>query len=222
MTRKRTSICDNLKSSTQATCDKNGEPRGVHCCFALIAIAALVCAGCQTKWPPLPYPPGPHTAVRLSPGDTIKIAFAENADLDQTQKIRRDGKVSLPLIGELRAAGKRVMDFQNELIGRYDEHLDNPDVLVTLENSPASVIISGYGGNPGKIEFDRPTTVYQAIMEAGGVGDYGSLSNIHLTRIINGVQRTESLNLKPSIRGQPIQPEYVQDGDVIYIGRSLF
>jgi len=220
--RKRTSICDNLKSSTQATCGKNGEPGGVYSCFVLIAIAALACAGCQTKWPPLPYPPGPHTAVRLSPGDTIKIAFAENADLDQTQKIRRDGKVSLPLIGEVQAAGKRIMDFQSQLIGRYEEHLDNPEVLVTLEDSPATVIISGFGGNPGKVEFDRPTTVYQAIMEAGGVGDYGSLSNIHLTRIINGVQRTESLNLRSLIRGQPTQPEYVQDGDVIYIGRSLF
>ena len=222
MTRKRTSICDNVKSSTQATCGKNGELGGVHCCLALIAIAALACAGCQTKWPALPYPPGPHTAVRLSPGDTIKIAFAENADLDHTQKIRRDGKISLPVIGEVQAAGKRVMDFQNQLIGSYEEHLDNPEVLVTLENSPANVIISGYGGNPGPVEFDRPTTVYQAIMQAGGVGDYGSLSNIHLTRIINGVQRTESLNLRSLIRGQPTQPEYVQDGDVIYIGRSLF
>jgi polysaccharide export outer membrane protein len=222
MTRKRTSICDNLKSRTQATCGKNGELRGVHCGFALIAVAALACAGCRTQWPPLPYPPGPHTAVRLSPGDTVKIAFAENADLDQTQKIRRDGKLSLPLLGEVQAAGKRIMDFQNQLIGRYDEHLDNPDVLVTLENSPATVIISGFAGKPSKIEFDRPTTVYQAIMEAGGVNEFGSLSNIHLTRIINGVQRTESLNLKPSIRGQPIQPEYVQDGDVIYIQRSLF
>ena len=222
MTRKETSICDNLKSRTQATCGKNSALGGVHCCFALIAIAALACAGCQTKWPPLPYPPGPHTAVRLSPGDTIKIAFAENADLDQTQKIRRDGKVSLPLIGEVQAAGKRPIDFQSQLIDRYDEHLDNPDVLVTLENSPATVIISGYANSQGKVEFDRPTTVYQAIMQQGGVSDYGSLSNIHLTRVINGVQRTESLNLKPSIRGQPIQPEYVQDGDVIYIGRSLF
>ena len=222
MTRKRTSICDNVKSSTQATCGKNREPGGVHSCFALIAIAVLACAGCQTKWPPLPYPPGPHTAVRLSPGDTIKIAFAENADLDQTQKIRRDGKISLPLIGEVQAAGKRVMDFQNQLINSYDQHLDNPDVLVTLENSPATVIVSGVGGNQGKVEFDRPTTVYQAVMQSGGLSDYGSLSNIHLTRIINGVQRTESLNLKPSIRGKPVQPEYVQDGDVIYIGRSLF
>jgi polysaccharide export outer membrane protein len=222
MTRKRTSICDNVRSSTQATCGKNREPGGVHSCFALIAIAVLACTGCQTKWPPLPYPPGPHTAVRLSPGDTIKIAFAENADLDQTQKIRRDGKISLPLIGEVQAAGKRVMDFQNQLINSYDQHLDNPDVLVTLENSPATVIVSGVGGNQGKVEFDRPTTVYQAVMQSGGLSDYGSLSNIHLTRIINGVQRTESLNLKPSIRGKPVQPEYVQDGDVIYIGRSWF
>ena len=82
-----------------------------------------------------------------------------------------------------------------------------PDVLVTLENGPATVIVSGFATNPGKVDFDRPTTVYQAIMQSGGVTDYGSLSNIHLTRIINGVQRTERLNLKPSIRGKPVQTE---------------
>jgi len=59
-------------------------------------------------------------------------------------------------------------------------------------------------------------------MEAGGVSDYGSLSNIHLTRIIDGVQRTERINLRPSIHGETTQPKYVQDGDVIYISRSLF
>ncbi len=47
-------------------------------------------------------------------------------------------------------------------------------------------------------------------------------SNIHLTRIINGVQRTETINLRPTIRGKPTYPKYVQDGDVIYISRSLF
>ncbi len=134
----------------------------------------------------------------------------------------RDGKISLPLIGEVTAAGKRVIDLQQELISRYEGKLDNPEVLVTLESGSANVIISGFASKPSKLAFDRPTTVYQAIMEAGGVSDYGSLSNIHLTRIINGVQVTETINLKPSIRGQPTQPKYVQDGDVIYISRSLF
>jgi polysaccharide biosynthesis/export protein len=192
------------------------------CLLALLVFAALACGGCQTPLPPLPNPPGPRTSVRLSPGDTIKLSFAEESDLDQTQKIRRDGKVSLPYLGEVTAAGKRVIDFQRELVSGYEDHLDNPEVLVTLETSAASVIISGFANKPGKYAFDRPTTVFQAIMEAGGVSDYGSLRNIHLTRIINGVERTETISLRPNIRGQPTQPEYVQDGDVIYISRSLF
>jgi polysaccharide export outer membrane protein len=190
--------------------------------FAFVAFAALACGSCQSPLPPLPNPPGPHTAVRLSPGDVIKLSFAEESDLDETQKVRRDGKISLPYLGEVRAAGRRVIDLQHELTRRYDEYLENPEVLVTLENGAAGVIISGFANRPGKFVFDRPTTVYQAIMEAGGVSDYGSLSNIHLTRIINGVQRTETINLRPNIRGKPTEPKYVQDGDVIYISRSLF
>jgi polysaccharide biosynthesis/export protein len=192
------------------------------CLLVFLVFAALMCGGCQTPLPPLPDPPGPRTAVRLSPGDAIKLTFAEESDLDQTQKIRRDGKVSLPYLGEVTAAGKRVIDFQRELVGRYEDHLDNPELLVTLEDSAPTVIVSGFANNPGKIVLDRPKTVYQVIMEAGGVSDYGSASNIHLTRIINGVERTETVSLRPNLRGEPTQPEYVQDGDVIYISRSLF
>ena len=198
------------------------EPSGSPCLFAFLVVATLACGSCQSPLPPLPNPPGPKTAVRLSPGDTIKVAYADETVPDQTQKIRRDGKVSLPLIGEVTAAGKRVIDFQHELVSRYEGKLENNEVLVTLENGIATVIVSGFANKPGPVTFDRPTTVYQAIMLAGGVSDYGSLSNIHLTRIIDGVQQTESINLRSSIRGQPTQPKYVQDGDVIYISRSFF
>jgi len=190
--------------------------------FAFLIFVALACGDCQSPLPPLPNPPGPRTAVRLSPGDVIKLSFAEETDLDQVQRIRRDGKVTLPLIGEVTAAGKRVIDFQRQLVDLYEPHLDNPDLVVILESGVTNVIVSGFANKPGKYVFDRPTTVYQAIMEAGGVSDYGSASNVHLTRIINGVQRTETINLRQSIRGKPVYPEYVQDGDVIYISRSLF
>ena len=192
------------------------------CLFAFLVFAALMCGGCQSPLPPLPNPPGPKTAVRLSPGDVIKASYADETIPDQTQKIRRDGKVSLPLLGELTAAGKRVADFQDELVSRYEEQLEKGEVLVTLESGAANVIVSGFANKPAKLSFDRPTTVYQAIMEAGGVSDYGSLSNIHLTRIINGEQRTETINLRPTIRGNPTKPKYVQDGDVIYVSRSWF
>jgi polysaccharide export outer membrane protein len=150
------------------------------------------------------------------------VAFAENSDLDITEKIRRDGKVSLPIIGEVQAAGKRVIDFQSQLISLYNSSLDNPEVLVTLENGNATAIVSGFANNPGKVEFDRPTTVYQAVMQSGGISDYGSASNIHLTRIIHGQQLTQTVNLRPTIHGEPTRPTYVQDGDVIYVGRSWF
>jgi polysaccharide export outer membrane protein len=221
MTQNRRHMWDDRQLPNIETAYRNRALSWSPCVLACLVFAALACSGCQTPLPPLPNPPGPHTSVRLSPGDTIKLTFAEESDLDQTQKIRRDGKVTLPLIGELTAAGKRVIDFQHEITRRYEDQLDNPEVLVILEGS-ASVIISGFANKPGKFTFDRPTTVYQAIMEAGGVSDYGSLRNIHLTRIINGVQRTESLSIRPDIRGQPIEPEYVQEGDVIYISRSLF
>src|SRR5206468_9663037 len=113
------------------------------CLFAFLVFAALALGGCQSPLPPLPNPPGPKTTVRLSPGDIIKVAYADESVPDQTQKIRRDGKVSLPLIGEVTAAGKRGIDFQHELVSRYEGRVDNNEVLVTLENGAATVIVSG-------------------------------------------------------------------------------
>jgi len=218
--RKRT--CDDQRSLRTGTAYRKVTLNMSSRPFALLVLAVLTLDGCQSPLPPLPNPPGPHTAVRLSPGDVIKLSFAEESDLDQTQRIRRDGKITLPLIGEVTAAGKRVIDFQRQLISLYEPKLDNPEVVVTLENGAGTVIISGFANKPGVIGFDRPTTVYQAIMEAGGVSDYGSASNVHLTRIIDGIQYTERINLRPSIHGKPVDPKYVQDGDVIYISRSLF
>src|SRR6266571_1380227 len=152
--------------------------RSSSCLFAFLVFAALALGGCQSPLPPLPNPPGPKTPVRLSPGDVIKASYADETIPDQTQKIRRDGKVSLPLIGEVTAAGKRVIDFQQELVRRYEGKLENNEVLVTLENGTANVTVSGFANKPAVYPFDRPTTVYQAIMAAGGVSDYGSPSNI--------------------------------------------
>ena len=223
MTQSRKDVCeDRGLPRTEPVCQNTRWSQVIFGVYAFLVFAALACGGCQSPLPPLPNPPGPRTAVRLSPGDVIKVSYADESIPDQTQKIRRDGKVSLPLIGELTAAGKRVIDFQHELVRRYEGQLENNEVLVTLENGTATVTVSGFANKPGGITFDRPMTVYQAIMLAGGVSDYGSASSVHLTRIINGVQLTETINLRPTIHGKPTKPKYVQDGDVIYIARNWF
>src|SRR5262245_17798059 len=223
MTQSRKDVCeDGGLRGNQAVHLKIRDSQAFFSVCAFLVFGVLACGGCQSPLPPLPYPPGPHTTVKLSPGDMIKVSYADETVPDQTQRVRMDGKVSLPLVGQVTAAGKRPIDFQHELASRYEGKLDNSEVLVTLEDGRATVVISGFANKPGPITFDRPTTVYQAIMGAGGVSDYGSASNVHLTRIINGEQHTEIINLRPAIRGQPLRPEYVQDGDVIYIARSWF
>ncbi len=222
MVQNKRQLWDNRPSPGTDTAYRGREQSSSFPLFRFLLFAALMCGGCQSPLPPLPNPPGPKIPVRLSPGDVIKVSYADESVPDQTQRIRRDGKVSLPLIGEVTAAGKRPIDFQNELVRHYEGQLENSEVLVTLENGSATVIVSGFANRPGRVVFDRPTTVYQAIMEAGGVSDYGSASNVHLTRVINGEQRTETINLRPTIHGRPTKPKYVQDGDVIYISRSWF
>src|SRR5438094_585140 len=185
---RRQMSCDRQLPGTDTVYRRRALRRS-SCLFASLVFAALAMGGCQSPLRPLPNPPGPHTAVRLSPGDVMKVSYADETIPDQTQKIRRDGKVSLPLIGEVTAAGKRVIDFQHELVRRYEGELENSEVLVTLENGTATVTVSGFANKAGVYPFDRPTTVYQAIMQAGGVRDYGSASNIHLTGILNGVPR---------------------------------
>jgi protein involved in polysaccharide export with SLBB domain len=202
------------------------QPEGRARAGAVLAAALLAvwCAGCETtpQTMVLPNQPMVNTPVTLSAGDTIKLTFPGSTDLSQSQKIRSDGKVSLPLVGEVMAAGKTVPAFQNELKALYKPQLRNNDVIVTLESGTATVFVSGYVGKPGKLTFDRPTTVFQAIMEAGGASEYGNLGKVHLIRTVGGQQHTQILDLKAAMSGKTTQVYYVRDGDIIYVAQRIF
>jgi polysaccharide export outer membrane protein len=187
------------------------------------ALPLLLCSSCQTEHSaPFPELGATSTPVHLSPGDVIKLSFTATPDMNQTQKIRADGKVSLPLVGEVTAAGETLGEFQSELIHLYGAQLKNAEVVVTLESAVAQVIVSGAVAKPAKLLFERPTTVFQAIMEAGGLNEFGSFKNVHVIRLISGRQRTQTLDLRPTLSGRPTRPFYVKDGDVIYVPRSPF
>jgi polysaccharide biosynthesis/export protein len=190
---------------------------------AASALVLLFCTSCQTEHS-APFPEGRTTSQRviLAPGDVIKLTFPPTPDLNQTQKIQADGKVNLQLIGEVSAAGKTVTDFQNELRRLYSAQVKYADVVVTLESAVTQVTISGAVAKPGNLAFDRPTTVFQAIMQAGGLSEYGSFKNVHIIRMIGGREHTQILDLRPTLSGQVTRPFYVKDGDVIYIPINPF
>ena len=86
----------------------------------------------------------------------------------------------------------------------------------------AQVVVSGAVSKPTKLTFERPTTVFQAVMEAGGVSEYGNLKRVHLIRVVNDKQLTQVLDLRPDISGKTTNALYVKDGDVIYVPQSAF
>src|SRR4051794_30656520 len=159
--------------------------------FVTALIVGVLFTSCAQEHPPIPEQGVAPTAVTLVSGDVIKLTFPGAGELTQTQKIRTDGKVNLPLIGEVDAAGKTIPTLQSELSQRYKAELKTSTVIVTLEQSVTQVVLSGAIARPGKLIFERPTTIFQAIMEAGGVSEFGTLRNVHLIRLINGQQQTQ-------------------------------
>ncbi len=171
---------------------------------------------------PIPDQAAAPVKTTLTSGDVIKFVFPGAPELNQSQKIRSDGKVNLPLIGEVDAAGKSIDTLQSEIALRYKPQLQNTTVVLTLESSVIQVILSGAVSKPAKLTFEQQTTVVQAIMEAGGPSEFGSLRRVHLIRKINGVEYTQVLDLSGITRGEPVKPYYVRNGDVIFVPQSAF
>jgi polysaccharide biosynthesis/export protein len=186
----------------------------------LAAFALLFCTGCAgTKSPT--HPLVSETPNILNAGDVIKISFPGAPELNQTQKVGTDGTLALPLVGEVRGAGKSPGQLQNELVTLYKPQLQDNEVLVTVESRALPVVVSGAVQHPGKIVFERPATVLEAIMEAGGFTPQADLKRVSIIRIVKGEHQTELFDLRPVLRGLPTRASYVSGGDVIYVPEKL-
>jgi polysaccharide export outer membrane protein len=185
----------------------------------LIVLVLLFCTGCQT--PKTSHPLVAQTPNFLDVGDVVKISFPGAPELNQTQKIGTDGALSLPLIGTVHAAGKSPGQLQNELVALYKPQLQDNEVLVAVESRAVPVVVSGAVQHPGKIVFERPATVLEAIMEAGGFTPEADLKKVSVIRIVKGEHQTEFFDLRPVLRGLPTRAAYVSGGDVIYVPERL-
>jgi polysaccharide biosynthesis/export protein len=186
-------------------------------------LTLAVCTGCRTiESETLPEKGGGQMPGVLGVGDVVKISFTGAPELNQAQKIPSDGKFSLPLIGDVYAQGKSLKQLQDELSARYKSQLQNSEVIVSLESIAIPVVISGEVQKPGKIIFERPATVLEAVMEAGGLTPYADLRRVSLIRLVNGQYHTQIFNLNPVLSGRPTAPTYVRAGDVIFVAQRLF
>lgn len=157
-------------------------------------------------------------AVSLREGDVVKVSFPGAPSLNTIQPIRRDGRIALPLVGEVNAAGLKPSELEKHLLSLYAPQLVTKEVSVTVESSSFPIFVTGAVLRPGKILSNRPITALEAIMEAGGV-DYAkaNLAAVKVTRNEQGNVKSYTLNLKLQLEGKQGQPFYLKPSDIIYV-----
>jgi protein involved in polysaccharide export with SLBB domain len=108
-------------------------------------------------------------AYRLNPGDTIEIKFMTNPELNELVQIRPDGRISMPLVGELLVAGTTIPDLSIRLSTAYADVLRTPSAIIQVrEFANRRVFVGGEVNRPGMLPLVGRQTALSAVMEAGG------------------------------------------------------
>jgi len=188
-----------------------------------LALAVLLLPGCQSTPTVAPTDPRPYITAVLREGDSIKIAFPGAPNLDTTQQVRRDGKITLSLGGEIIAAGKTPADIEKEILTLHGNELAVKQVVVTVTSSAYPVYVSGAVLRPGKILADRPMTVLEAIMEAGGFDmAKANLKKVTVLREFEGQTVSYQVDMRKVLQGDPgTKPFYLKPNDKIHVPQKF-
>jgi polysaccharide biosynthesis/export protein len=198
--------------------------------FTLLILAValiLLASGCSTEKPHFDaysaLPPKDSKDIVLGEGDVVKITFPGADNLDTVQTIRRDGKITLPMVGEIAAAGKTPTALEKELVNLFASQLvSSKDITVTVQSSSFAVYVTGAVAKPGKIISDHPITVLEAVMDSGGP-DYAraNLKRVRIIRTQNNQTKNYIVNLRGIVDSTPIDVFYLQPSDIVYVPEKM-
>lgn len=105
----------------------------------------------------------------LGPEDVLEITIWRNADLSKTVTVRPDGRISLPLIGDVSAVGKTTVQLTEDISSKLKEYKENPQVSILVkEVNSYAIYVLGEVGKPGKYPLKSKTTLLQGITIASG------------------------------------------------------
>jgi polysaccharide export outer membrane protein len=198
----------------------------------LTAVLGFILMGCQTSnqppaqasWPGTPEATQdkPHETAKadlivLREGDTVRVTFPGAPTLNAVQQIRRDGRISLPLIGEFQAAGLTPPQMEQELLKQYGPQLQSKEVTVSVDSSAFPIYVTGAVLRPGKIMTDRPLTALEAIMDAGIDYNRANLKTVRVVRTENGQTKHYNLNLKDVLNGESENQFTLKPQDIVFV-----
>jgi protein involved in polysaccharide export with SLBB domain len=195
---------------------------------AIFIFSVIVSLGCQTARPaktPLEMASissSPEPRLSLSPGDVLDIKFFYNPELNESQPVRVDGKISLQLIGEVMAQGKTPAELQEELTKLYGSQLRRPEATVIVRSlANQRVYVGGFVKNPGLIEMKTRMTALEAIIQAGGFDMWrAEITSVVIIRHKDNQRYGCALDFSGELQGKATQPFYLEPLDIVYVPRT--
>jgi len=156
---------------------------------------------------------------KIGPQDMLRIDVWKEPDISRTIPVRPDGKITLPLLNDVQAAGLTAMQLAASLRENFSKFLTNPQVTVTVtEINSRRVYITGEVNRPGAIPLLPNMTVLQALTSAGGFTQFARLKGIYVLRTEDGKQVKHSFNYKEVVKGNLTDQNIVlQPGDTIVV-----
>lgn len=194
--------------------------------FGAGTLAMLALLGASACYSSPDLPPLPATApvgeVRIQAGDELELKFTYTPELDSVQRVRPDGRISAPLIGDVDLAGLTPGEARAELKELYAATLRVPDVSVIIRSSLARrVFVGGFVIQPGVVEMPAELSVLEAIYSSGGFNEpLAEPRNVVVIRRGAGARNAFLVDLEQAWKEPQSDRFMLAPGDIIHVPQS--
>lgn len=161
----------------------------------------------------------PPAGYVIGAEDVLGIVFWREKDMSTDVTVRPDGKITLPLINDLEAAGLTPDELRDRVNKVASQYIEDPNATVVVKKiNSRKVFITGQVGKPGVYELGGPTSVLQLIAMAGGVAEYADAENISIMRTENGRATALRFNYKDVARRKNLEQNIaLKPGDTVVV-----
>lgn len=169
---------------------------------------------------PAPAPAAAATAeYRIARGDKLRVEVYKDTYLSQSLQVRPDGRITLPLVGDLVAEGLTSIELRDRIANSLKEYIANPVVtVIVVEVVEPVVYVMGEVNQPGSVPMRGPMTVLQALAVAGGFKEFADTKGIRILRRNGDATKVETIafNYKDAVKADaPVL--YLREGDTVVV-----
>jgi polysaccharide export outer membrane protein len=156
-------------------------------------------------------------SYKIGPQDVLRVDVWKETEISRSVPVRPDGKISLPLLNDVQAAGLTAMELANSITEGLRKFITSPQVTVTVtEINSRRVYVTGEVARPGAYPLLPNMTALQALTSGGGFTQFANLKKIYILRTESGKQVKHPFNYKDVVNGKaedfPLRP-----GDTIVV-----